>query len=60
MISILDKEARINENGGPYAGLDRFEGRKQLWDDMKAAGLVIKEEPYTDERSTFAARRRDY
>ena len=46
MISILDKEARINANGGPYAGLDRFEGRKQLWADMKAAGLVIKEEPY--------------
>jgi len=46
MISILDKEARINANGGPYAGQDRFEGRKQLWADMKAAGLVIREEPY--------------
>ncbi|TLM99831.1 valine--tRNA ligase, partial [bacterium] len=46
MISILDKEARINENGGPYAGMDRFECRKKLWADMKAAGLVIKEEPY--------------
>ncbi len=46
MISILDREARINANGGPYAGLDRFECRKKLWADMKAAGLVIKEEPY--------------
>ncbi|HWQ04359.1 MAG TPA: valine--tRNA ligase [Longilinea sp.] len=46
MISILDKEARINANGSSYAGLDRFEARKQLWADMKTAGLVIKEEPY--------------
>ncbi len=47
IISMLDKSARVNENGGPYAGLDRFEARKKLWADMKSAGLVIKEEPYT-------------
>ncbi len=46
MISILDNQARINENGGPYAGLDRFEARQKLWEDMRAAGLVIKEEPH--------------
>jgi valyl-tRNA synthetase len=46
LISILDEEARVNENGGPYQGLDRFEARKKLWEDMRAAGLVIKEEPY--------------
>ena len=46
IINIFDEEARINENGGPYAGLDRFEARKKLWEDMRAAGLVIKEEPY--------------
>jgi valyl-tRNA synthetase len=46
MISMLDKEARVNENGGKYQGLDRFEARKQLWTDMKEAGLVIKTEPY--------------
>lgn len=46
LISILDKDARINENGGVYSGLDRFEARKKLWADMSAAGLVIKEEPY--------------
>ncbi|HNT54013.1 MAG TPA: class I tRNA ligase family protein [Anaerolineaceae bacterium] len=47
MINILTLEARINEHGGHYAGLDRFECRKKLWADMRAAGLVIKEEPYT-------------
>ncbi|MEA5077588.1 MAG: valine--tRNA ligase [Anaerolineaceae bacterium] len=46
-INILDKEAHINENGGPYAGLDRFECRKKLWEDMRAQDLVIKEQPYT-------------
>ncbi|HEX9018740.1 MAG TPA: valine--tRNA ligase, partial [Anaerolineaceae bacterium] len=46
LINMLDKEARVNENGGPYAGMDRFEARKQLWENMRSAGLVIKEEPY--------------
>jgi valyl-tRNA synthetase len=47
IISIFDKSARLNENGGPYQGMDRFECRKKMWADMRAAGLVIKEEPYT-------------
>jgi valyl-tRNA synthetase len=42
----LDETGRVNENGGPYAGQDRFEARKNLWEDMRALGLVIKEEPY--------------
>ena len=46
IISILDKEARINENGGQYKGQDRFEARKNFWSDMKKAGLVIKTESY--------------
>ncbi len=45
-ISMLDTSAKVNENGGPYQGLERFECRKKLWADMKDAGLVIKEEPY--------------
>ena len=47
IISVLDEAARINKAGGPYEGLDRFEGRARLWQDMQAAGLTIKEEPYT-------------
>ncbi|MEW6400506.1 MAG: valine--tRNA ligase [Chloroflexota bacterium] len=46
VISVLDEAARVNENGGQYKGQDRFEARKNLWADMKAAGLVIKEEKY--------------
>ena len=46
MINIMNKDATINENGAQYQGLDRFDCRKKLWEDMRAAGLVIKEEPY--------------
>jgi valyl-tRNA synthetase len=46
VISVLDEAARVNDNGGPYTGQDRFEARKNLWEDMRRAGLVIKEEPY--------------
>jgi valyl-tRNA synthetase len=47
VLSMLDREAKVTAVGGPYAGLDRFECRKKLWADMRAAGLVIKEESYT-------------
>ena len=47
IISVLDKAAKINENGGQYQGQDRFDCRKNIWADMKALGLVIKTEPYT-------------
>ena len=47
IISILDETARVNQYGGPYAGQDRLEARQKIWEDMRAAGLVIKEEPYT-------------
>jgi valyl-tRNA synthetase len=46
VISVLDEEARVNEHGGPYIGQDRFDARKNMWLDMHAADLVIKEEPY--------------
>ena len=45
-INVLNKDATINEKGGPYEGLDRFACREKLWADMDAAGLVIKTEPY--------------
>ncbi len=43
----MNKDATLNGEAGPYAGLERFAARKKLWADMAAAGLVIKEEPYT-------------
>ncbi len=46
IINIMNPDATLNQNAGPYAGLDRFEARRRLWEDMRAAGLVIREEPY--------------
>ncbi len=46
IIGMLDKDAKVNAAGGPYAGMDRFEARKKLWADMEAAGLTIKTEAY--------------
>jgi len=45
-INILNKDATINEEGGPYEGMDRLACREKLWKDMEEAGLVIKVEPY--------------
>ncbi len=46
-INILNRDATLNEEAGPYAGMDRFAARKKMWADMEAAGLTIKTEPYT-------------
>ena len=46
-LSIMDSDACMNEQAGPYQGLDRFDCRKKLWADMKGAGLVIKTEAHT-------------
>ena len=47
LINILNKDATLNENSGPYQGLERFAARQKIWEDMRAAGLVLREEPYT-------------
>jgi valyl-tRNA synthetase len=42
-ISVLDRQARINENGGPaYQGLDRYEARQKIVADLQKAGLLEK------------------
>ncbi len=46
VLTIMNPDATINEHGGPYEGLDRFEARKQIVADLDAAGLLDKVEPY--------------
>jgi valyl-tRNA synthetase len=46
IVSIMNKDATLNANAGAYAGLDRFEARKKLWDDMQASGMTIKTQKY--------------
>jgi valyl-tRNA synthetase len=45
-INILDKNAFINENGGSYKGLSRFEARKKVLEDLDALGLLEKTEKH--------------
>jgi valyl-tRNA synthetase len=47
IVNMMNKDATLNGEAGPYAGMERFAARKKLWADMEAAGLVIREEPYT-------------
>jgi valyl-tRNA synthetase len=39
MINILNPDGTINANGGKYAGLDRFEARKRIVEEMEKLGL---------------------
>jgi valyl-tRNA synthetase len=43
---VIGFDARMNERAGKYAGLDRFECRKRIVEDMRALGLIQKVEPY--------------
>jgi valyl-tRNA synthetase len=40
-INIMDDQARINENGGTYAGLDRYEAREKILRDLDERGLLV-------------------
>ena len=46
-ISILQLDAHLNDNApDKYRGLERFQARKQVLADLKAAGLLVSEKPY--------------
>jgi len=45
-INILNDDGSLNENGGPYAGLDRYEARKKVVKDLEALGLLEKIEKH--------------
>jgi valyl-tRNA synthetase len=45
-IKVIDEEGRMNENAGPYKGLDRFECRKQIVEDFERDGVLLKTEDY--------------
>lgn len=46
-INIMNEDATMNEQAGKYAGLDRFDARKQIVEDLKAAGYLLKVEKMT-------------
>ncbi len=46
-INILNDDATINELGGKYAGMNRYEARKQMVADLDALGLLVKVVPHS-------------
>jgi valyl-tRNA synthetase len=46
VLTVLNPDATVNEHGGPYEGLDRFEARKQIVADLEAQGFLDRVEPY--------------
>ena len=46
-VNIMNDDATINENGGKYAGLDRYEARKQIVKELEAEGLLVRIEDYS-------------
>jgi len=44
-IPVIDENGKINENGGPYRGMDRFEARQKILKDLDDMGLLKGEEP---------------
>ncbi len=46
VIEVMDERARMNDEAGPYAGLDRFECRKRIVADLEKEGLLVRVEDY--------------
>ena len=46
VIRVIADDGHINENGGPYNGMDRYECRKAIVKDLEEQGYLVKVEPY--------------
>lgn len=47
VINIMNDDATINENGGIYCGMDRYEARKAIVEELERQGLLVKIEEYS-------------
>ena len=47
VINIMNDDATINENGGIYAGMDRYEARDAIVKELDKEGLLVKIEDYS-------------
>lgn len=45
IINVMTDDAQINDEGGKYAGMDRYEARKAMVADLEAGGYLVKVEP---------------
>jgi len=46
-IEVIDEHGHMNQNAGPYAGLDRFGARKLVLEDLREQGFLVGEKDYT-------------
>ena len=46
-VNILNKDATLNSNAGPYSGQDRYVAREMLVEDLRRQGLLVKVEDYS-------------
>ncbi|MCD8144967.1 MAG: valine--tRNA ligase [Oscillospiraceae bacterium] len=47
VIRVLDDNGVVNANGGPYEGMDRYECRKKVVEDLEAMGLLESVQDYS-------------
>ena len=47
VICVIANDGTINENGGKYNGMDRYECRKAIVKDLEEQGYLVKTEPYS-------------
>ncbi|MFH0984458.1 MAG: valine--tRNA ligase [Candidatus Omnitrophota bacterium] len=45
-INVMTPDAKINEHGGPYKGMDRFEARKKVLQDLEEQGLFVRRDSH--------------
>ena len=47
VIKVIGDNGAINELGGKYAGMDRYDARKAIVADLEAGGYLVSVEPHT-------------
>ena len=47
VIRVIADDGTINENGGPYNGMDRYKCRNAIVKDLEEQGYLVKTEPYS-------------
>ena len=47
VIEVMDEHARMNENAGRFAGMDRYAARKEVLENLREQGFLVGEKDYT-------------
>ncbi|MBI3245740.1 MAG: valine--tRNA ligase [Deltaproteobacteria bacterium] len=45
-IAVMDGRACMTSEAGPYTGMDRYDCRKKIVEDLRQSGVLVKVEPY--------------